>query len=649
MKKIFNILLIAAAALGFATSCSDVPMPYDINNNGGEASFGKKLPYKSASLSSFSMFNAKEGAAWSQGSSYTQATGYQAWDGGSKFNKEVESYLISPALCTKCESGKVRISFDHTLRYTNNVSGWQKNHKIYMSKDFDGIASNYEKAHWTQLNYTPAASTYSDWTLYSSGYINVPEEFVNRDSVYVSFYFYAPASASTTWELENFLIEEGEASETPGGNDNPDTPAEGAGTKESPLNVASAKNSAGKKGYVTGYIVGYIDGTKFEEGSKFEAAAADETELLLADAADCKDATICLPVQLPAGELRTALNPSKAENIGKKVTLYGSFETYFGTTGMKATSWASMDGKEYGKDPEAPETPETPAAEAKGDGTQASPYNVSGVIKYVNTLGADKNSANEVYIEGIVCDEPNIDTNYGNATFHISDDGTANNSFYIFRTFDFGGAKFTDNSKVKKGDKVVIVGNVVNYKGNTPETVASKSHIYSINGQTSGNSSAGGDTPDTPSGTSEGLSINKTTVTLTNSAVTAGSETATLVVNEIEDINSKDKKEATGTYDFPDGATLTVAKGNGTTAPTYYSASNGFRIYASNTLTFAASKDIATITMECDSYNGTDYVGNKTATISFEGKKVTYCNYFDDSNKGGTQLRVKKITITYAK
>lgn len=640
MKKIFNILLIAAAALGFATSCSDVPMPYDINNNGGEASFGKKLPYKSASLSSFSMFNAKEGAAWSQGSSYTQATGYQAWDGGSKFNKEVESYLISPALCTKCESGKVRISFDHTLRYTNNVSGWQNNHKIYMSKDFDGIASNYENAHWTQLNYTPAASTYSDWTLYSSGYINVPEEFVNCDSVYVSFYFYAPASASTTWELENFLIEEGEASETPGGNDTPDTPAEGAGTKESPLNVASAKNSAGKTGYVTGYIVGYIDGTKLEEGAKFEAAAADETELLLADAADCKDATICLPVQLPAGELRTALNPSKADNIGKKVTLYGSFETYFGTTGMKATSWASMDSKEYGKDPEAPETP---AAEAKGDGTQASPYNVSGVIKYVNTLGADVNSDKEVYIEGIVCDEPSIDTGqYGNATFKISDDGTANNSFYIFRTFDYDGAKFTDNSKVKKGDKVVIVGNVVNYKGNTPETVASKSHIYSINGQTSGNSSAGDDIPDTPTGTSEGLAISGTTVTLTNSAATAGSESITVDFSTLGYTNAAEM----GTVTLSDGTTIVFEKGTNTNAPKYYDATKGARVYANNIITFNGKKAIATIVMDCDEYNGTKYVGNETATIAVDGNKLVYTNA---SANAGTQLRVKTITITYAK
>lgn len=631
MKKIFNILLIAAATIGLATSCSDVPMPYDIN--AGETTFGKKLPYKNASLSTFSTYDLKANyPAWSQGSNYTQATGYQAWDGGTKSNVEVESYLISPALNTSCASGKVRISFDQTLRYTNNVSGWKNNHKIFISKNYSGNPMDFEDAVWTELNFTPEASQYSDWTLYNSGYINVPEEFVNHDSVYVAFYFYAPSSASTTWELENFLIEEGEAiNDNPGGDTN-------SGTKDAPLTVAEAKSTSGKNAYVSGYIVGYIDGTKLEEGAKFEAAAADETEVLLADDPNCTDPTLCFPVQLPVGDLRTALNPSKAENIGKKVTVYGSIETYFGTTGMKGTSWAYLDGKEIGKDPDAPIVP---AGEAKGNGTQDSPYNIPAVIKYCESLGADNNSTNEVYIEGIICNDPSIDTgSYGNATFKISDDGTDNNSFYIFRTFDFGGAKFTDANKVKKGDKVVIVGNVVNYKGNTPETVANKSHLYSINGETSGSSD---DKPsDNPTGSSEGLSISGTTVTLTNIGTTAGSESVSIDLSTLGYENAADVT----TVNLSDGSTIVFAAGTNKNAPKYYSATNGVRVYANNTITFNGKKQIATVAMVCDSYNGTDYVGNTTATIVAEGNKLVYTNA---SESAGTQLRVKTITITYAK
>lgn len=332
MNKIHSLLLTAAATIGVLTSCSDVPMPYDINS-GGTASFGKVLPYKSASLSTFSAYDLKEGyAAWSQGSSYTQATGYQTWNGASsKSNVEVESYLISPALNTKCASGKVRFCFDQTLRYTNNVTGWQNNHKIFISKNFDGNVKNFNEATWTQIAFTPEASPYSDWTLYTSGYLQVPDEFVNHDSVYIAFYFYAPASASTTWELENFLIEEGVAdnSGSGGGSGGGDGSSTNVGTKEAPLTVAEAKTKVGSSGYVKGYIVGYVDGQKLEEGAKFEAATESQTELLLADSPTETNPSNVLPVQLPIGDIRTNLNPAIASNIGKQVTFYGSFENYF--------------------------------------------------------------------------------------------------------------------------------------------------------------------------------------------------------------------------------------------------------------------------------------------------------------------------------
>jgi exonuclease VII large subunit len=53
--------------------------------------------------------------------------------------------------------------------------------------------------------------------------------------------------------------------------------------------------------------------------------------------------------------------------------------------------------------------------------------------------------------------------------------------------------KYTDDSwtKPKQGDEIIICGKLVNYKGNTPETVANQSYIYSLNGNTGG----GGSTP----------------------------------------------------------------------------------------------------------------------------------------------------------
>ncbi len=643
MKKIFSFLLTVATTLAITTSCADIPMPYDIFAN-GDVSFGKKLPYKNASLSAFSTFDKKEGLpAWSIGANYTQATGYQKWDGAAdKSNKEVESYLISPALNTTCASGKVRISFDQTIRYENNVTGWQNYHKVFISKDYTGNTADFDKATWTPLAYTPKASTTNDWTLYTSGQIALPEDFVNHDSVYVAFYFYAPAASSTTWELQNFLIEEGEATNNGSG----DTPAPAAlGSKEAPLTVAAAKAVTSGSGYVTGYIVGYIDGQKLAEGAKFEAASAAETELLLADAADCKDATLVLPVQLPVGDLRTKLNPNIAENIGKKVVLYGSFENYFGTMGMKSTSWATIDGTEIGVDPDKPVVP---VGKAEGTGSKEDPYNVAAAIKVAQDLGSGNTTDKEFYIKGKVSRISSIETSqYQNATFFISDDGSQNNEFEAYQVYGLGGAKITDANYVKVGDKVVLYGKITNYKGNTYETTGKgTAYIYSLNGVTEGGSTSddGGNTGNDDggnTGSSEGITFDGTTVTFTNSAVEAGTETISYDLNNLA---LADGTEVT-TVDLSDGTKVLFGKGTNENAPKFYTKTKGVRVYANNTITFESNKAIAKIVITCDAQNGTDYVGNATATVSFDGNKAVYTN----AGTANTQIRVQTITITYAK
>ncbi|MBQ4063776.1 MAG: hypothetical protein IJC92_05840 [Bacteroidaceae bacterium] len=117
----------------------------------------------------------------------------------------------------------------------------------------------------------------------------------------------------------------------------------------------------------------------------------------------------------------------------------------------------------------------------EGDGTLESPYNPAGVNDYISTLGADKNSDKAIYVKGIICsikEAPN--SQYGNATFYISADGkTTSEQFYVYRCYNLENKKFTDNDVLKVGDEVIIYGKVVNYKGNTPETVQSEAYIYS--------------------------------------------------------------------------------------------------------------------------------------------------------------------------
>ena len=133
-----------------------------------------------------------------------------------------------------------------------------------------------------------------------------------------------------------------------------------------------------------------------------------------------------------------------------------------------------------------------------GDGTAASPYNVAAVLDYLGTLGADVTSPNDVYVSGVVTEVTEaFGTQYGNATFKMADTETSKQSFTFYRGLYLGNKKYDDTSatNIKVGDKVVVCGKVVNYKGNTPETSQGNAYVVSINGE------GGSDTPTpTPSG-----------------------------------------------------------------------------------------------------------------------------------------------------
>jgi hypothetical protein len=124
---------------------------------------------------------------------------------------------------------------------------------------------------------------------------------------------------------------------------------------------------------------------------------------------------------------------------------------------------------------------------ATGEGTLANPFNAVAALNYGNKLAPGEESTDYVYVKGtVVSIKEEFTTQYGSGTFYISDDGTAANRFYAYRVYYLGNQKYTDDSwaKPKKGDEVIICGKLVNYKGNTPETVANQSYIYSLNGKT---------------------------------------------------------------------------------------------------------------------------------------------------------------------
>lgn len=120
----------------------------------------------------------------------------------------------------------------------------------------------------------------------------------------------------------------------------------------------------------------------------------------------------------------------------------------------------------------------------EGDGTAAKPYNVAQAI--AKAIANGETSTEEFYVKGYVI-SGSIDTSYGNGTWTICDtpEGVGD-TFTLYRLYNTDNGKFTDADAVKVGDLVVAVGQIVNFKGNTPEMT--KGHIVSVNAE-------GGETP----------------------------------------------------------------------------------------------------------------------------------------------------------
>lgn len=138
------------------------------------------------------------------------------------------------------------------------------------------------------------------------------------------------------------IVEKGQGGD--GGDTTP--PVDG---KYTVAQVIAAGNPA-TQAWVKGYIVGSIPDKSYSSAT-FTADGASQTNLLLADDANCTDANKCIPVQLPAGSIRTSLNLlDNPSNLGKFIYLYGSLEKYFGVPGLKNVTDYNYDGNGGGND-----------------------------------------------------------------------------------------------------------------------------------------------------------------------------------------------------------------------------------------------------------------------------------------------------------
>ena len=331
-------------------------------------------------------------------------------------------------------------------------------------------------------------------------------------------------------------------------------------------------------------------------------------------------------------------------NIDDEVIVFGQLQRYVNNSGNMVPEMAK--GNYIVKlTPGGGDNP-NPGGNGTGSGTKADPYDAIAAIAFAQSLGADVESTNDVYVKGIISGiKYTYSAQYGTATYAISVDGKNENEFTVYGSYYFDNKPWVDgNMQIKIGDEVIVCGKVVYYMGNTPEFANKKNWLVSINGKTSdGGGEQGGEGGEQGGGGE------------------ISGNTLTVVYGELG-ISSLDNA-----ITLADGTTLTFAQEGGKNPPIYHESTKIIRMYAKNSVTVnAGSKKIASVVFAYDTYNGTAYKGNDEMYGEAGGNKITprkddknvtfagvnnstlkVVNDFS-SDSGGTQFRCTGLTITYA-
>jgi hypothetical protein len=107
------------------------------------------------------------------------------------------------------------------------------------------------------------------------------------------------------------------------------------------------------------------------------------------------------------------------------------------------------------------------------------------VAKALEILANGTQTTSNVYVSGTIVEVSELSTQYGNASYTISDDGTSTSTLTVFRGKYLGNAKFTAEDHINAGNKVVVCGVLKNYaKDDTTTPQLTNSYLVSINGTT---------------------------------------------------------------------------------------------------------------------------------------------------------------------
>ena len=114
----------------------------------------------------------------------------------------------------------------------------------------------------------------------------------------------------------------------------------------------------------------------------------------------------------------------------------------------------------------------------KGDGTQANPLDITRALAYAKL---NKKDPNTYYIKGVISQIDEVSTQYGNARYYLSNDGSTTDQLQVFRGLYLNGDKFTSPSQISVGKEVLILGTLDYYEPTSNPQVGRNSKIISIN------------------------------------------------------------------------------------------------------------------------------------------------------------------------
>jgi len=583
MKKIFKTMLAVAIAAFTFTSCEDVPEPYELPGSGTET---PEVP----------------------------STGEAVGDGTleNPFNSVAANNYVA-SLPAGAESDKDIYIKGKVVSVKEQFSTQFGNATFYISDDGTSKGQFYvfRTLYLGNKKYTDGENIKVGDEVIICGKVtnymgNTPETVTNKSYIY---------------SLNGKTAE--------GGSDTPTTgEAKGNGTLDNPYNSIAANQLASSLADGAESEAVYIKGKIASIKEEFSTQYGNATFYISDDGTD--NGTFYVFRTLYLGNQKY----SGGENIkvGDEVIIYGKVCNYMGNTPETVQNGSylySLNGKtaEGGSD--------TPTDGAKGDGTLENPYNSIAANSVASAL-KDGEQSDVVYIKGKVATiREQYGTQYGNATFTISDDGTTTGEFLVFRALYLNNVKYTEGEVLHVGDDVVVCGKLCNYMGNTPETVTGEAYLYSLT------CNGGTEEPENPGGGDD-----------------ADGKSITLVPSEMGYENAAEMTTIT----LSDGTTITFDGGGNQNTPKYYNTGKGIRMYPKNSMKVSSSKKIASIVMTCDVYNGTTYNASgdlqaNPGTVKVADNIVTFdainsndCTITNASTTTGapSQVRMTQLKIVYA-